>query len=83
MSILSLFLRKNFQYRCCISRENRSKRFVKIYLCFITYKDLHSHDFLCFAYELLNESLKNIYTPLYHSLDRASWEKSYIIKNEI
>ena len=38
-TILSLCLRKNFQYRCCISRENRGKRFVKIYVCFITYKD--------------------------------------------
>ena len=37
--ILSLCLRKNFQYRCCISRENRGKNFVKIYVCFITYKD--------------------------------------------
>ena len=37
--ILSLCLRKNFEYRCCISRENRGKSFVKIYVCFITYKD--------------------------------------------
>ena len=32
-------LQKNFQYRCCISRENQGKRFVKIYVYFITYKD--------------------------------------------
>ena len=51
MSILLLFLRKNFQYRCCISRENRSKRFVKIYLCFVTYKDLHSHPYTTVSIE--------------------------------
>ena len=32
-------LQKNFQYRCCISRENQGKSFVKIYVYFITYKD--------------------------------------------
>ena len=37
--ILSLCLQKNFEYRCCISRENRGKSFVKIYVCFIIYKD--------------------------------------------
>ena len=39
---------KNFQYRCCISRENRGKRFVKIHMCFISYVDSsHGYDFLC------------------------------------
>ena len=37
--IFSLCLRKNFQYRCRISGENRGKSFVKIYVCFITFKD--------------------------------------------
>ena len=37
--ILSLSLRKNFHYRCCISRDIRGKIFVKIYVCFVTHKD--------------------------------------------
>ena len=36
--IPSLFAKK-LKYRCCISRENRGKSFVKIYVCFIAYKN--------------------------------------------
>ena len=35
----SLKNEKNFQYRCCTSRENRGKNFLKMHWCFITYKD--------------------------------------------
>ena len=37
--ILSVRLRKNFQYRCCTSQENQGKSFVKIHVCLITYTD--------------------------------------------
>ena len=48
LQIFSVCLRNKFQYRCCISRENRYKRFVKIHMCFISYTDCgHGHDFLC------------------------------------
>ena len=48
LPILSVCLRKNFQYRFCISRENRGKSFVKIHMCFIAYIDCsHGYDFLC------------------------------------
>ena len=36
--ILSICLSKNFQCRCCIQRENWSKSFVIIHMCFIRYK---------------------------------------------
>ena len=36
--ILSVCLWKNFQYRCCIRWENRSKSFVIIHMWFIRYK---------------------------------------------
>ena len=37
--ILSVRLRKSLQYRCYISRENRGKSFVKMYVCFNSDKD--------------------------------------------
>ena len=37
--LVSLFTKEFLIYRCCISRENRGKSFVKIYVCFTTYKD--------------------------------------------
>ena len=58
--ILSVCLRKNFQYKFCISRENRGTSFVNIHMGFITYVDFsHSYDFLCVFHELLMR-LKNI-----------------------
>ena len=53
--ILSLCLRKNFWYRWCISRENRGKRFVRIYVCLTTYKKTPSRLWfsLWFVRELL------------------------------
>ena len=60
--ILSLCLRKNFQYRCCISRENRGKSFVKNYVCFITYKDSFTAMIsFVFCSWIINEFLKYIY----------------------
>ena len=58
--ILSLCLRKNFEYRCCISRENRGKSFVKIYVCFITYKDsFTAMIFFVFCSWIINAFLKD------------------------
>ena len=59
--ILSLCLRKNFEYRFCISRENRGKSFVKIYVCFITYKDsFTAMIFFVFCSWIINEFLKDV-----------------------
>ena len=63
--ILSLCLRKNFEYRCCISRENRGKSFVKIYVCFITYKDsFTAMIFFVFCSWIINEFLKSVLRKL-------------------
>lgn len=46
-SILWVYLRRSFQYRCCLSRENLAK----IYVCFIPYKGsslFHSQDLTSF-----------------------------------
>ena len=59
--ILSLCLTKNFQYRCCISRENRGKSFVKIYVCFITCKDFFTAMiFFVLCSWIINESWSNV-----------------------
>ena len=58
--ILSVCLQNKFQYRCCISRENRGKRLVKIHMCFITCKDSSDgFDLLC----VLCMNSKFIYRP--------------------
>ena len=58
--MLSLCLRKNFEYRCCISRENQGKNFVKIYVCFITYKDsFTAMIFFVSCSWIINEFLKS------------------------
>ena len=57
--ILSVCLRKNFQYKCCISPKNRGNCFVKIYVCFITYKDSFTAMIsFVFCSRIINELLK-------------------------
>ena len=62
--LVTLFMKEFSIYWCCISRENGGKSFVKIYVCFTTYKDsftamifcVHSYDF----FGIINEFLKSV-----------------------
>ena len=62
--LVTLFMKEFSIYWCCISRENGGKNFVKIYVCFTTYKDsftamifcVHSYDFI----GIINEFLKSV-----------------------
>ena len=52
--LVTWFMKEFSIYWCCTSRENGGKSFVKIYVCFTTYKDsftamifcVHSYDFI-------------------------------------
>ena len=91
--ILSLCLRKNFEYRCCISRENQGKSFVKIYVCFITYKgSFTAMIFFVSCSWIINEFLKKLYydlsilcnKKLYYDLPytiKKFWEKIWLYKH--
>ena len=55
-------LQKNCHYRCCVSQENRGISFVKIYMCFITYKDSFKAMISFVFMRIINECLKIVYS---------------------
>ena len=66
--LVTWFMKEFSIYWCCISRENGGKSFVKIYVCFTTYKDsftamifcVHSYDFIGIINEFWNLFVKPV-----------------------